>query len=205
MELTIHKSGDDKQGTIKVSDAVFAVDYNEPLVHQVLTAFMAGSRSGTKAQKTRSDVSGGGRKPWKQKGTGRARAGTTRSPLWRGGGVTFAARNRDFTQKVNRKMYQGAIRSILSELARQERLLCIESFTLDSAKTRAARDLLGGLGLRDVLIVTDEVTENAYLAIRNLPYVDLIDTAEINPYCLIGYEKVLLTKAAVEKMEAWLS
>jgi large subunit ribosomal protein L4 len=166
---------------------------------------MAGSRAGTKAQKTRSDVSGGGRKPWKQKGTGRARAGTTRSPLWRGGGVTFAARNRDFTQKVNRKMYQGAIRSILSELARQERLLCIESFTLDSAKTRAARDLLLGMGLREALIVTDEVTENAYLAIRNLPYVDLIDTAEINPYCLIGYEKVLLTKAAVEKMEAWLS
>jgi large subunit ribosomal protein L4 len=205
VELTIHKPGAGKQGAIKVSDAVFAVDYNEPLVHQVLTAFMAGSRAGTKAQKTRSDVSGGGRKPWKQKGTGRARAGTTRSPLWRGGGVTFAARNRNFTQKVNRKMYQGAIRSILSELARQERLLCIESFTLDSAKTRAARDLLGGLGLREVLIVTDEVTENAYLAVRNLPYVDLIDTAEINPYCLIGYEKVLLTKAALEKMEAWLS
>lgn len=205
MELTIHKPGTGKQGTLKVSDAIFAVDYNEPLVHQVLTAFMAGSRSGTKAQKGRADVSGGGRKPWKQKGTGRARAGTTRSPLWRGGGVTFAARNRNFTQKVNRKMYQGAIRSILSELARTERLLCIESFTLDSAKTRAARDLLGGLGLRDVLIVTDEVTENAYLAVRNLPYVDLIDTAEINPYCLIGYEKVLITKAAVEKMEAWLS
>ena len=205
MELTIHKPGAGKQGTLKVSDAIFAVDYNEPLVHQVLTAFMAGSRSGTKGQKNRSDVSGGGRKPWKQKGTGRARAGTTRSPLWRGGGVTFAARNRNFTQKVNRKMYQGAIRSILSELTRQERLLCIESFTLDSAKTRAARDLLGGLGLRDVLIVTDEVTENAYLAIRNLPYVDLIDTAEINPYCLIGYDKVLVTKAAVAKMEEWLS
>ena len=205
MELTMHKPGDAKAGTLKVSDAIFAVDFNEPLIHHVLTAFMAGSRSGTKAQKTRAEVRGGGRKPWKQKGLGKARAGSSRSPIWRGGGATFAAKNRDFSQKVNRKMYRGAIRSILSELARQDRLLCIESFTLDSPKTQAALELLGGLGLREVLIITEAVTENAYLATRNIPCVNLIDMAEINPYCLIGYEKVLLTKAAVEKVEAWLS
>ena len=205
MDITLHKTGKKKSEKISVSDAVFAAVYNEPLIHQVLTAYMAGSRAGTKAQKTRADVRGGGRKPWKQKGLGRARAGTIRSPLWRGGGVTFAARPRTFTKKVNRKMYQGAMRSIFSELVRQERLQCIDIFKLEEPKTKAAIEFLSGLGLRDVLIITDEVTENLYLSTRNLPSVDVIDTNEINPYSLIGFENVLMTKAAIQRVEAWLS
>lgn len=205
MDLIMHKAGKTKSAKLKVSDSVFAVKYNEPLIHQVLTAYMAGSRAGTKAQKTRSDVRGGGRKPFRQKGLGRARAGTNRSPIWRGGGVTFAARPRTFTKKVNRKMYRGAMRSILSELARQERLHCIESFNIEQPKTSAARELLTGLGLNKVLIITDEVTENLYLSTRNLPAVDVIDTREINPYALIGFENVLMTQAAVEQVEAWLA
>ncbi|OGT87717.1 MAG: 50S ribosomal protein L4 [Gammaproteobacteria bacterium RIFCSPLOWO2_12_FULL_52_10] len=205
MDITLHKTGKKKSEKISVSDAVFAAAYNEPLIHQVLTAYMAGSRAGTKAQKTRADVRGGGRKPWKQKGLGRARAGTIRSPLWRGGGVTFAARPRTFTKKVNRKMYQGAMRSIFSELVRQERLQCIDIFKLEEPKTKAAIEFLSGLGLRDVLIITDEVTENLYLSTRNLPSVEVIDTNEINPYSLIGFENVLMTKAAIQRVEAWLS
>jgi len=205
MDITLHKTGKKKSEKISVSDAVFAAAYNEPLIHQVLTAYMAGSRAGTKAQKTRADVRGGGRKPWKQKGLGRARAGTIRSPLWRGGGVTFAARPRTFTKKVNRKMYQGAMRSIFSELVRQERLQCIDIFKLEEPKTKAALEFLSGLGLRDVLIITDEVTENLYLSTRNLPSVEVIDTNEINPYSLIGFENVLMTKAAIQRVEAWLS
>lgn len=205
MDITLHKAGKKKSGKISVSDSVFAAAYNEPLIHQVLTAYMAGSRAGTKAQKTRADVRGGGRKPWKQKGLGRARAGTIRSPLWRGGGVTFAARPRTFTKKVNRKMYQGAMRSIFSELVRQERLQCIDIFKPEEPKTKAAKEFLSGLGLRDVLIITDEVTENLYLSIRNLPSVDVIDTNEINPYSLIGFENVLMTQAAIQRVEAWLS
>ena len=205
MDITLHKTGKKKSEKISVSDSVFAAAYNEPLIHQVLTAYMAGSRAGTKAQKTRADVRGGGRKPWKQKGLGRARAGTIRSPLWRGGGVTFAARPRTFTKKVNRKMYQGAMRSIFSELVRQERLQCIDIFKLEEPKTKAAIEFLSGLGLRDVLIITDEVTENLYLSTRNLPSVEVIDTNEINPYSLIGFENVLMTKAAIQRVEAWLS
>jgi large subunit ribosomal protein L4 len=205
MELKLHKSGNKKAGTIKVSDGVFNVDYNEPLVHQVLTAFMAGSRSGTKAQKSRSEVRGGGKKPWRQKGLGRARAGTIRSPIWRGGGATFAAKPRDHSQKVNRKMYRGAIRSILSELVRQERIVCVDEFKVDEAKTKSVLNKLNELGINEVLIVIDEVSESLYLGTRNLPHVDVIDTAEIEPYALIGFEKVLITKAALGKVEAWLS
>lgn len=205
MDLTMHKAGEKISAKIKVSDTVFAAAYNEPLIHQVLTAYMAGGRSGTKAQKTRAQVRGGGRKPWRQKGLGRARAGTIRSPIWRGGGLTFAAKPRSFSKKVNRKMYRGAMRSILSELVRQERLRCIDQFNIEEPKTKVAKEILADMGLNEVLIITDEVTENLFLSTRNLPHVDVIDTSEINPYSLIGFENVLLTQAAVEKVEAWLS
>ena len=205
MDLTMHKAGKKRSAKLQVSDTVFAAKYNEPLIHQVLTAYLAASRSGTKAQKTRSDVRGGGRKPFRQKGLGRARAGTTRGPLWRGGGVTFAARPRSYSKKVNKKMYRGAMRSILSELARTERLHCIDVLDIDQPKTKAAKEILNGLGLNEVLIITDEVNENLYLSTRNLPYVDVIDTGEINPYSLVGFENVLMTQAAVERVEAWLS
>ena len=205
MDLKIHKAGAKKPGKMKVSDSVFDVKYNEPLIHQVLTAFLSRGRAGTKANKSRSEVRGGGKKPWRQKGMGRARAGTIRSPIWRGGGVTFAAKPRDHSKKVNRKMYRGAMRSIFSELNRQGRLLCIDELKLDAPRTRAARDLLSNLGLNDVLIITEEISENLYLSTRNLPHVDVTDTSEINPFSLIGFENVLLTKGAVEKVEAWLS
>lgn len=205
MDIRIHKTGSKKPGKLKVSDSVFGVKYNEPMIHQVLVAYMAGNRAGTKAHKTRSEVRGGGKKPFRQKGLGRARAGTIRGPLWRGGGVTFAAKPRDYSKKVNRKMYRGAIRSIFSELARQDRLSCIEELSIDTPKTRVAKTLLSDLGLNEVLIITDEVSENLYLSTRNIPQVDVIDTREINPYSLIGFENVLLTRSAVEKLEAWLS
>ena len=166
---------------------------------------MAGSRSGTKAQKSRSEVRGGGKKPWRQKGLGRARAGTIRSPIWRGGGVTFAAKPRNHAQKVNKKMYRGAIRSILSELVRQDRIICVDEFTVDEAKTKSVLSKLNELGINEVLIVTDEVSESLYLGARNIPHVDVIDTAEIEPYALIGFKTVLITKAALGKVEAWLS
>lgn len=205
MELTLHQSGKKKPSKLKVSETVFGATYNESLIHQVLTSFMAGARAGTKAQKSRSEVRGGGRKPWRQKGLGRARAGTIRGPIWRGGGVTFAAKQRSYDKKVNKKMYRGAIRSILSELARQERLSCIDEFTLDAPKTKSALDKLSSIGLNEVLIVTDEVTENLYLATRNIPKVDVIDTSELDPYSLVGFKNVLLTKTAIEKVEAWLA
>lgn len=205
MELVMHIAGKKRPGKIKVSENVFGQAYNEPLIHQVLVAYMAGGRSGTKAQKTRGDVRGGGKKPWRQKGTGRARAGSIRSPLWRGGGRTFAAQPRDFSQKVNRKMYRAAIRSILSELARQDRLFCVDQFVLNEPKTRSAREMLAGMGMTEALIIADEVTSNTHLATRNLPNIAVIKTAEIDPYSLIGYENVLMTKTAVEKVEAWLS
>ena len=205
MELKLHKSGKKTAGKMKVADSVFAADFNEALIHQVVTAYMAGARSGTKAQKKRSDVSGGGRKPWRQKGLGRARAGTNRSPLWRGGGVTFAARPRDYSQKVNKKMYRGAMRSILSELARQERLVLVDEFTIDKPKTKAFVEKLHAMNLDEVLIVTDEITENLSLASRNVPHVDVINSVQINPYNLIGFKKVLMTKEALEKVEKWLA
>lgn len=204
MQLTLHKSGKKKAGTVDVDDAVFAADYNESLIHQAVVAFMAGSRSGTKAQKTRSEVRGGGKKPWRQKGTGRARAGTIRSPIWRGGGVTFAAKPRNHEQKLNKKMYRGALRSILSELARQERLIVIDDLQLKEPKTKLMLEQLSALSLQEVLIVTAEVTENVFLSARNIPHVDVIDTEEIDPYVLVGFDKVLMTQAALEKVEAKL-
>lgn len=205
MELTIQTSGKKTAGSMSVADSVFSVEFNEPLIHQVLTSYLAGARSGTKAQKTRSEVRGGGRKPFKQKGTGRARAGTIRGPIWRGGGVTFAAKPRDHSKKLNKKMYRAAMRSILSELVRQDRFICVDEFEVAESKTKLVKDLLTSFSLEEVLIVTEELNENLYLGVRNIPKVDVIDTNEIDPYSLIGFEKVLMTKAAVEKVEAWLS
>ncbi|MBL1141782.1 MAG: 50S ribosomal protein L4 [Proteobacteria bacterium] len=205
MELKIQTAGKKKAASMTVADSIFSAEFNEPLIHQVLTSYLAAARSGTKAQKTRSEVRGGGKKPWRQKGTGRARSGTIRSPIWRGGGVTFAAKSQDHSKKVNKKMYRGAMRSILSELVRQDRFVCVDEFDVAESKTKAVKEKLQSLGLEDVLVVTDELTENLYFGIRNLPKADVIDTNEIDPYSLVGFEKVLMTKAAVEKVEAWLS
>jgi large subunit ribosomal protein L4 len=190
---------------LSVSDAVFGVEFNEPLVHQVVKAYLNGGRAGTKAQKTRSQVRGGGRKPFRQKGTGSARAGTIRSPLWRGGGKTFAAVPRDFSQKVNRKMYRGALRAIVSELARQGHLLVTEDFKVEQPKTRELLAQLARLGTHDILIVTEGVEQSLYLSARNLPHVDVCDVEALNPVALLSREKVLMTQAAVKKLENWLS
>ena len=192
-------------GTVEVSDATFGKEFNEALVHQVVTAYLAGGRQGTRAQKNRSDVRGGGKKPWRQKGTGRARAGTIRSPLWRSGGVTFAARPQDYTQKVNRKMYRAAMRSILSELVRQERLVAIEEFSVEAPKTKQVAAKLKELNLEKVLIVTEEVDETLYLAARNLPHVDVVDVAAADPVSLVAFDKVLVTVSALRKFEEKLA
>lgn len=192
-------------GNVEVSEAAFDREYNEALVHQVVVAYLAGARQGTRAQKTRSDVSGGGRKPWRQKGTGRARAGTIRSPLFRGGGVTFAARPQDHSQKVNRKMYRGALRCILSELIRQGRLVVTESVALEQPKTRALVDMLKALELSNVLIVSSEVEQNLYLASRNLKGVDVVDSQGVDPVALISHEKVLITVSALKSLEEALA
>lgn len=201
MELSIVKPGNAAAGTVSVSDVAFAREYNEDLVHQVVTAYMAGARQGTRAQKNRAAVAGGGKKPWRQKGTGRARAGTIRSPIWRSGGVTFAAQPQDHSQKVNRKMYRAALRSIMSELARQDRLVVVESLDLEAPKTKLLVQQLGEYGLDSVLIVSAEVGENLYLASRNLHKVDVRDVDGIDPVSLIGHEKVLITVDAVKKFE----
>ncbi|MWJ28884.1 50S ribosomal protein L4 [Halomonas sediminis] len=192
-------------GTVEVADATFGKEFNEALVHQVVTAYLAGGRQGTRAQKNRSDVRGGGKKPWRQKGTGRARAGTIRSPLWRSGGVTFAARPQDHSQKVNRKMYRAAMRSILSELIRQERLVVIEEFTVDAPKTKQVAAKLKELNLEKVLIVTEDVNETLYLAARNLPHVDVVDVAAADPVSLVAFDKVLVTVSALRKFEEKLA
>ncbi|MBB3191734.1 50S ribosomal protein L4 [Halomonas cerina] len=192
-------------GTVEVSDATFGKEFNEALVHQVVTAYLAGGRQGTRAQKNRSDVRGGGKKPWRQKGTGRARAGTIRSPIWRSGGVTFAARPQDHSQKVNRKMYRAAMRSILSELVRQERLVAVDAFSVEAPKTKQLVAKLGELGLEKVLIVTEEVDENLYLAARNIPNVDVVDVAAADPVSLVAFDKVLATVSALRKFEEKLA
>lgn len=204
MELNIVKSGNAAAGTVSVSDAAFAREYNEDLVHQVVTAYMAGARQGTRAQKNRSAVRGGGKKPWRQKGTGRARAGTIRSPIWRSGGVTFAAQPQDHSHKVNRKMYRAAMQSIMSELARQDRLVVVESMDLAEPKTKLLLKQLGEFGMDNVLIVSAEINENLYLASRNLHKVDVRDVEGIDPVSLIGHEKVLVTVDAVKKFEEML-
>jgi large subunit ribosomal protein L4 len=189
---------------MKVSEATFGRDFSEALVHQVVTAYLAGARAGTKAQKNRSAVSGGGAKPWRQKGTGRARAGTIRSPLWRSGGKTFAAEPRDHSQKVNRKMYRGAMQSILSELLRQERLIVVKSLELKEPKTKALASELAGLGFEKGLIVVGDANENVYLASRNIPGVYTVDVAGLDPVSLVSADKVVLTVEAVEKIQEWL-
>jgi len=192
-------------GSLKVDADIFAKDFNEALVHQAVVAYMAGGRSGTKAQKTRSEVSGGGAKPWRQKGTGRARAGTSRGPIWRSGGVTFAAKPRDFSQKLNKKMYRAAIRSIFSELVRQERLIIVDDFSIDAPKTQAMVSKLNDLDCKDVLIVTDNDDKNVYLSSRNIPHCEALGVSALNPVSLVGHEKVLITTAAVTKVQEWLS
>jgi len=189
---------------IKVSEATFGRDFSEALVHQVVTAYLAGARSGTKAQKNRAAVSGGGKKPFKQKGTGRARAGTIRSPIWRGGGKTFAAVPRDHSQKVNRKMYRGAVQAILSELVRQDRLVIVESFELAQPKTSELVEKLAGLNFTTGLVISDEIGDNVFLASRNLPDVYVMDVAAMDPVSLVGAERVIMTVAAVEKVQEWL-
>ena len=189
---------------IKVSDATFGRDYSEALVHQVVTAYLAGGRSGTKAQKNRSAVRGGGRKPWRQKGTGRARSGTTRSPIWRSGGVTFAAQPRNHAQKVNRKMYRGALQAILSELVRNERLIVLDSFELSTPKTSELLKKQAGLGFEKGLIVTPEVEGNVFLATRNVAHVFALDVASLDPVSLVAADKVIMTVDEVKKIEEWL-
>ncbi len=190
-----------KKSSVELSDATFGADFNEPLVHQIVTAYLAGQRQGNKAQKTRSQVRGGGAKPWRQKGTGRARAGTSRSPLWVGGGQTFAASPRDFTQKVNRKMYRGAMRSMLSELVRQDRLLLTEKFSVSAPKTKELVAKLDKLKLGSALIVVEGFDRDLLLAARNLPAVEVQDAQSVDPVNLIKYDKVLMTVAAVKLLE----
>lgn len=201
MELTLK----DAKGALEVSDTTFGREFNEALVHQVVVAFGAGARQGTKAQKTRAEVRGGGKKPWRQKGTGRARAGTIRSPIWVDGGRAFAAKPRDFEQKVNKKMYRGAIQSILSELVRQERLIVVEKFGVETPKTKELLAKLNEYGLTDVLIVTPEVDENLFLASRNLYKVDVRDVQGIDPVSLIAFDKVLITAEAIKQLEEALA
>ncbi|HWS77376.1 MAG TPA: 50S ribosomal protein L4 [Thermomonas sp.] len=204
MELSITAPGNASAGTVQVSDVTFAREFNEDLVHQAVVAFMSGARQGSRKQKTRSEVSGGGRKPFKQKGSGRARAGSIRSPLWRSGGVTFAAVPQDHSQKLNRKMYRAAMRSILSELARQDRLVVVESIALAEPKTKLLIEQLAGYQLERALIVADEVDRNLYLASRNIPHVEVRDVAGVDPVSLVGCEKVLVTVAALRKFEEML-
>jgi large subunit ribosomal protein L4 len=206
MELNIAKPGNEAgKEKVTVSDAAFAREFNETLVHQTVVTYLAGARQGTVQQKTRSDVSGGGRKPWRQKGTGRARAGTIRSPLWRTGGVTFAARPQDHSRKLNKKMYRGAMACILSELIRQGRLLVVEDFSVSSHKTKDLVAKLGEFSLDNVLIVAEDIAENLFLAARNLHKVDVLDAAGLDPVSLIGFEKVLMTVPALKKVEEMLS
>jgi large subunit ribosomal protein L4 len=189
---------------VSLSDATFAREFNEGLVHQAVVAYQAGERAGSKAQKTRSEVRGGGIKPWRQKGTGRARAGTSRSPIWRSGGVSFAAKPTNYSQKMNRKQYRAAMQCILSELARQERLVLVDEFQAEEAKTKAMADKLKEMSLDNVLIVTEDIDEKLYLSVRNLPYIGICDVAALDPASLIRFDKVLMTVGAARKVEEWL-
>ena len=204
MELAIATPKGNK-GTVEVSEAAFGNEFNQDLVHQTVVAFLAGARQGTRAQKNRSAVSGGGRKPHAQKGSGRARAGTIRSPIWRSGGVTFAARPQDHSKKLNKKMYRGAMRCILSELIRQERLFAVSDFAIDSHKTKDLVVKLKEFELDNVLIISEQVEPNLYLAARNLHKVDVLDVAGIDPVSLVGFDNVIITVAALKKVEEMLA
>lgn len=195
-------SGKRTSGNVEVSDVAFAADYNQALVHQAVVAYMAGARAGTRAHKSRSQVSGGGKKPWRQKGTGSARAGSIRSPIWRGGGVTFAARPKDYSQKLNRKMYRGAMRSILSELIRQDRLIVVENFSVNLPKTKAVVEKLSGMAIDDALIVIDGEDVNLELAVRNLHWAAVIHSGDVNPVNLMAFDKVVITVPALKRVEA---
>lgn len=199
MELAVSGAG-----TVSVSDVAFAREFSESLVHQVVTAYLAGGRQGTKAQKSRAQVRGGGKKPWRQKGTGRARAGTIRSPIWRGGGATFAASTRDHSQKVNKKMFRAAMQSIISELVRQDRLLVVETLAVDTPKTKVLNGKLSDMGLSNALIIAESVSENLYLASRNIPQVTVCDATAINPVSLISHDKVVITVPALKIIEEML-
>ncbi|WP_339056397.1 50S ribosomal protein L4 [Candidatus Regiella endosymbiont of Tuberolachnus salignus] len=201
MELAIK----DTQGVLTVSETTFGRVFNEALVHQVVVAYAAGARQGTRAQKTRAEVTGSGKKPWRQKGTGRARAGSVKSPIWRSGGVTFAAKPQDHSQKVNKKMYRGALKSILSELVRQDRLIVVKDFSVEAPKTKLLLQKLKEMALEDVLIVTKEVADNLFLAARNLYKVDVLDVAGIDPVSLIAFDKVVMTTDAVQQIEEMLT
>ncbi|AZQ12955.1 MULTISPECIES: 50S ribosomal protein L4 [Shewanella] len=201
MELVLK----DASRALEVSETTFGRDFNEALVHQVVVAYAANARQGTRAQKTRAEITGTGKKPWRQKGTGRARAGGIKGPLWRGGGVTFAAKTQDHSQKVNKKMYRGALKSILSELVRQERLVVVEEFAVEAPKTKELKAKLKAMDLEDVLIVTAEVDENLFLAARNLYKVDVRDVAGLDPVSLIAFNKVLVTADAVKQIEEMLA
>jgi len=208
MELQVKNASGAAAGQITVADETFARPFNEALVHQVVVAYLAGGRAGTRAQKNRSQVSGGGAKPFRQKGTGRARAGTTRGPLWRGGGVTFAARPQDHSQKVNRKMYRAAMRAIFSELLRQDRLLVVDALELPEIKTKhmiARLDTLGLADQRRVLLVSDEVDLNLYLSARNLPNVAVSDATGLDPVSLVGADTVVMTAGAMRRVGEWLA
>lgn len=206
MELSLTTAtGKASKKTVDLSEAIFAVDFNETLVHQAVTAYLAGARSGTRAQKSRSEVRGGGKKPWRQKGTGRARAGTIRSPIWRGGGRTFAAKTQDHTQKLNKKMYRAAMRSILSELVRQERLIVIDDFSMAAPKTKELSGKLSALALDSVMLITDDMTEALYMSSRNLYKIGICEAGYIDPVSLVRFEKVLMTVSALKKIEETLA
>ena len=204
LNISVPGKGDTGKG-VKVSEEIFARQFNEALVHQVVVAYLAGARQGTRAQKTRSEARGGGRKPWRQKGTGRARAGTIRSPIWRGGGNTFAAKPQDHAKKVNRKMYRGAMQSLLSELIRQKRIIVVEDFVPETPKTKETVSKLKELELENVLIVLEELNENLLLGTRNLKNVEVVEIHQIDPVSLLGFEKVLFTVAALKKTEEMLA
>ncbi len=201
MELLLAATGSSLNSKVNVSESTFGQEFNEALVHQVMVAYLAGGRAGTRAQKTRSEVSGGGAKPWNQKGTGRARAGTSRSPIWRSGGRAFAAKPQDHSQKVNKKMYRGAMRSILSELARQDRILVVNDIVPSLPKTRELLGKLNGLDITNALIVVSSWDANLYLAARNIPGIDVKEATMIDPVSLLKYKKVLMTEDAVRKIE----
>lgn len=206
MQVSVKSSdGADSGKMLELSDVTYDAAYNESLVHQVVTAYMAGARSGTRAQKNRSAVSGGGAKPFRQKGTGRARAGTIRSPIWRGGGKVFPAETQSFVQKVNRKMYSGSMRSILSELLRQERMTIVSDFSVAEPKTKLVADQLKSLGSTDALIVVDEPDESLVLGARNIPNVEVTDLTGLNPYSLLRHENVIITATAATKLEGMYS
>jgi len=200
MDLKTHSGG-----SMAVSDTVFGAAYNEGLVHQIVTAYMAGGRSGNSAQKTRSEVRGGGAKPWRQKGTGRARAGTSRSPIWAGGGVTFAAKKRDYTQKVNKKMYRAALRSILSQAATDGRLVILDSLDVSEPKTKAMKAKLAELNINKALVLLDEVSQSIYLSCRNIPNIQVLDVEGLNPVSLVRYPHIITTTAAIKQLEERLA